>query len=446
MTVYSEALDQLLDQVSTAEAALGLKFTAASITATGITTNDPEINKLGAEGSLDRWVNRFLYVPSALAADRVRSLKSSSTAAGVTTILHNGPNTATGSAATAYILALHPDLLMAYANDALEKRLIELPYPVGQGPADRFFEKTTDADWDDTNASDEKQVTSTEVLFGARTMKVLDDGSGGGYVTQAAFERVGDGKAVNFFAIAKGDVGTSALDVIDGAGNEQVSVEFNPEAWLFIAKRVQFDAGDVLFKTRLEGVTAAAEADWNAVWYVKEGVTDFMLPSWMDKRTGIKAVIQLGFKVPGIAADTWLAESVVRTTLQERLDWDYLRFGADVNPNWITIKKPRLLSEPMFLLVNCKASAPYGVDQKFSAYDGTNVLLQDELVAQWMIELATGVNEISAYGRGTTPLFDGPPFAGLHSKGESELKRIVPPRVTRKPLQPGWSGPTGGRI
>ena len=445
---YSTAFDQLLDSQSNPP--LGYKFLANTSTAAGtVTTTDAEIIQLGAQQSSDRFNERFLWLPElSAAADQVRTIQvggltiSSGTATFTLTNTTNFGQTVSNT--TAYILPVHPSLFMAYANDALKRLRIDCLFPVAHGPEDAFMEKAATTDWTSTGATPTKQTTAAEVFLGSRSMKVLDSGGGGGY-TQSALDRVAQGESVMFFGFAKADVGTCALDILDGSSNEEHSLEFTQEAWLFLRRLVQFGSTDEQFRVRLEGVTASAEGDWQAVWYVRQAETFFVLPSWIDNPTNIKSIQEATFRMAGRDTDTWVAGSMQLERLQQGDDYKFADYAAAANSNILEIRKPHLLQYPLLITVSCLASAPYGIDSTFTAYTGTNPIDIDLLVAAWQVEVAKGLNQISGYSSGGDPIHDGEPFAGLFSKGNKELARLAP-RVSAKPEFPRWFGPSGGQI
>lgn len=438
-TTYSTALKSLLDQVR----GLGLAFTVSASSGGVIaTTTDPRVV---SEPDETHWQGNILYIPDfSAAADQIRAIDKITVSGGTASITVLGSNYAESeSSVQGYILATHPSELQNLANLALSKRSCEVLYPLMHGPADGFMEQAGTSAWDASSATVAKQTD--DVLRGYQSMSVTDSGSGGQYAEQQTLETVGKGRTVYMHAVARAHGGlTNTLKLLDGSGNLQESVAFTQREWLSITKPVTLDSDDTQFKLRLEATTASAVGDWNGAWYVKQDGLNFELPSWLDHTNQLKALYYADYGSAGVETDTWLFRSQVLTQMVKDSDYDFYDLGDDVNQALLAIRPERRawLQKQLWMAVQCKYSAPYGIDATFSSYDDTNPIPQDEFLEAWKIELAMAYNEpVGAVGR---ERYDKGPFQGLHSRALTEQKRLEVGRVTQpaKPLV--WLGPTGG--
>ena len=386
-TAFSTVLDELLDSVRhgpALEDALGIKLTGCTVNAGAtFTTTHPEMNRLGANTPSGRLQGWYAY---AVADAEERMITTVASSAGICTVTVTLAFTGE-AAATVYITRVPISVLLNHANIALSKILIEGMIPLYHGPDDADLQDsdTVDASWAESNATDTVQTTDAEVWQGARSLVVTDSGSGGGY-TRSGVVRMGQGARGTAFAIAKSDAGTSALRVNDQGGTALETVPFTQEEWLFIKKPFGLASDDEGCVLDLLESTASAAGDWQFAWVVKEGNGAFRLPEHVDRYFRVKGVARAIFREPGSEADTWLADSVEFESLRRDSgagDGDY-RFNvrhADANPNWVYILNRSLLTEPLFLILDMPASAPYGVAAALTTLASTSLVPQAWFVA-----------------------------------------------------------------
>lgn len=430
-TSFTTILDQLLDNIP----GLGWKFTSASITTTTVTTNNPEVMKLGTEAPSERYTGLFIYVPSAAAADMVRAVENLSVAAvgasNVATITHSGPHTATGTTVTCYLLGLHPDTLRNLANDALEDLYLECAIPLGHGPADWHMQGSGVTDWTATNSTRTKQTTSSEVWMGARSLSVTNS-SANGKVRSAALN-MGHGESGTMFGIGRPDTsGTATLRVVDQDGNTVEDVDFTQEDWTFVRRRFTLGSTDEGILLDLIGSGASEQIEWQAAWVTKDGNNVFRLPSYLDERFKIKGVAVARFHRMGNEEDTYLADAVTFDLLREGIDFSFINRMADANPHMILIHAgyESLLQQPLFLVFSSPYSAPYGVAVTISADSDTSVCPAQV----WLAKCEYLLGERYADS-----------FPGLQARAENDLNQRLRARAPALLPRPQWHGPTGGR-
>lgn len=425
-TFSTDVLDQLLDE----ERKLGYKFTGSTTSsAATVTSSDPELIKLGTSASADRFTNRYVWIPSAAAAaDQIRTVTSFAVSSGGVASFTFSEDANFGEALsdkTMYVLFDHPTYFLNRTNDALDEIFAECAVPLRDGPASADMQgANVDTDWTETNATDAVQTTSSEVFQGAQSFVVTDSGSGGGYTVSAA-QKLGQGRDIRVHAIVKADTGTSILQVKDASGNTQDSISVTQEDWTYLSKTVQFDSGEETFTIRLVESAASDEGDWQAAWYVKRDSTFFQLPTWIDASFKISDVVRREHHVSGGEDDTWLATAYEDIRLEEGKHYRYIHRGADANPTAILLTKEgqRFIDEPIFVLVSCPYSAPYGVSATLSGYSSTTSCPSRLLVPYVMYLIGKDNREL---------------FPDLEAKGLDLFAKRMTPRKnsTRPPLTP----------
>ncbi len=366
---------------------LGYKFTGTATSGGAtLTTTDPEINKLGSLATAKRWEGWFLYIPTGTAnTDDIHSVTTQSVSAATCTITTLGNYGATYTAVAMYLLKKHPTQLKRLANDALEYLFVDCFIPLGHGPDDPIMADTGASSWTGTGTI-AKQPTAGEVLYGPQSISLTDGGGGGQYV-QSTLMNIGQGATVTFHGILKADTGTGTYQFLDNSSNVQDSVLTTQEDWVYITKQVPFDAADEGARARIVGTTASAQVDLQAAWMVKQGSPQFRLPSWLDGRFKFKGLAYGVYHIAGREAQTWMADSVEFTRVDPQF-YRYIARQADANPFALELLNTNIwpcspYTTPLFMVVSCPFSAPYGVATIFVADTTSTGCDQHLLTAQW---------------------------------------------------------------
>jgi hypothetical protein len=426
-TTATTIIDQTIDDVE----GIAWKFTGTATSGGAtLTTTDAEINKLGANYNADRFNGHRLWIPTGTSGtDDIHTITSMSVSAATTTITTLGNYGATYTNAAMYIMGPHPNVFLRHLNDALELAPVEAVVPLRHGPDDADVQTSATTSWTGTNCTVAKQTTAAEVLWGQRSMS-LTLTSASGYATSTTV-RAGHSEQVYGFALAKADIGTGIFRLLDNGGNTLDSVSFTQEDWLYVRKSVSLGSDDEGVVIRILGTDNLDQIDVQAAWVVRQNINRFQLPSWIDERFKLKGIEVACFRQAGSEDDTWLAQGVDTVSLTEGVDYRYINRQADANPYWVEILPPaqHYMQYPMFLTVDCPASAPYGVSATFSAVTDTTNLPQKVAVAAFKCVLGR------AYKR---------EFPTLQAEAEAEFRKLTEKRVTAKASTPQWAGPTGG--
>ena len=414
-TPFSTSLDQLIDEVE----GLGYKFTTVAINAGTVTTNEPEFNKDGANAPGERFQNGYLFVPSGVAADRVRSNSTIAVAAGVTTITHNGPDTAAGGGAqTAYLLSMNPLHLIRIGNDALGLEYNEMTVPLSL-VTDGDMQTSGVTNWTDTSATSSKVTTAANVFFGLRGMRVLLSGASG-YTVNAANVRISRGKSWRAWAIVRADVGTAILRVVDASGNSLATVQTTEENWTYVW--VDFTPGSTIEEIafRLEGSGATDDIYVAAVGFQRVGERLVYLPSWATKRDRIRSLSVASYTGSGSETGAVPAFSRVLASLEEGLDYRFIAEPMAANVSAIEIlpagiaRHPSLLNSPLWIT----GERPYSDIESFTVISDTSTIEPERLVTR--MKYLLGKNH-PAY------------FTGLREVAEEEILGRIPASTTREP-------------
>lgn len=319
-------IDQLLDEIP----GLGWKFTGTATSAGAVvTTTDPEINKGGSsEANSQRFTQSFLYIPSESGADQIHSITSISVSGATTTITTLGTYGSTTTDGSMYILAIHPDILRALINDALELELTDITLPITP-VADGDMQSSGVTDWTDSSATSSKITTAANVLHGLRAMRVANSGSSGG--TVSALHAVPRGRQVHVWAIGRADVGTAVLSVLDSSNNVLASASHTEENYNFIYLDVTPSVEEIKFK--LGGSGASDDTYWAGVGFYIPDSNIIELPSWADETFKIKAISRARFDGTTDAAEVYFASSREEAALTKDIDWRDTHEHASVHPH-----------------------------------------------------------------------------------------------------------------
>ena len=339
-------IDQLLDEVD----GLGFKLTLATVTASAstATTTDARVNA----AATNRYKGAFLWVPAAAAAgDRIRSIASHSVSAGTATLSTNGPTYTGGDTAiAAYILAIHPDLLMNLLNDVLRLERFETTVPLTPDVADGDMQSTAVTDWTATNTTRAK--TTSDVFNGARSLQLTNSAADGHGAT--ADITVPRGRSIKPWAIGRASgASTARLRAVDTSDNSLESVSTTQEAWQFMWLTVNPGAAIEQIALWLQGDEELAVTVWGALGFQVPGARRYALPSSITKRSHLKAVSVANFSAAGDESGTMLAESwnLERIYAGEgRDDFRYIDEQISANPFQIEFGKDRS-QQPIFVTI-----------------------------------------------------------------------------------------------
>lgn len=348
----TQILDQLLDEVP--QPSLGYKF-AGTATAAGavVTTTDPQINALGANGEAQRFGGRLLYIPSASGADQVHSITDISVSANTTTITTLGTYGSTYTSVAMYILADHPDSIRNLINDALEQEYTDAYVPLAHGPDDYDMQAANTTSWpDSSNVTVTLNTTAPEVFMGVRGKKTAF--SDAGYSENTGFVRVRRDERVLFWGIWKADVGTITLQLVSRAGTVLDSIDNTSEAWMLGYKTVAIPSGVEEVTLRLAGSANGDEGDWSAACITRLDNRRFNLPSWADTRGKLRGLAKLNHLGRGYDNYTYEAMDFEELVLTEGDEYRYLSREGDINPYQVVLTQQStwggLLSHPLFLV------------------------------------------------------------------------------------------------
>ena len=264
------------------------------------------------------------------------------------------------------------------------------------------------------------------MLWGARSLSsTLTAGSG--YATSTTV-RAGQSEGVIGYALAKADTGAAIFRLLDDAGNTLESVSFTQEDWLLLRKQAALEPDDEGVIIRILGTDNLDQIDVQAAWLVFPNLNTFPLPSWLDERFKLQGVSVAYYMQGGRETDTWLARNVTYELLKEQDDYRYINRQGDANPYEIEILNPVYRDRPLFLEIDCPASAPYGVATSFTTDAITTIVPPHLFLAgfkEWIGD---------TYG-----------FKEAAELGRKEFKARVRNRRVLLPASPPWYGPLGGR-
>lgn len=434
MPALSDSIDQIIDDFPRwpSEGWLGIKATTTITNAAATATVTAEVlAALGSSESSDKFNGCGVWIPSAAAAaDQFRlvavaGFAFTATASVVTLTMTNTSNYGENLSAAGYILrpGIDPDYLIAVFNDALEEITTETYEPI-KTIGDSLQGSAVDSDWTESNATDTVDTTASKLgAFGLQVFDVTDSGSGGGY-TQMALSRIPQGTRGRLHGIVQSVTGTSTLALVDGSGNVQGSIPTTQLADIYMGKEVTFDAADEQARLRLVQTTASGEGYWTAAWFTRADQTQFKLPSYLDARYKVDQVVRREYHDAGTEADTWLADSYEDIPLAYNDDYRFVYRGADGNASHVvfTERGKAYLDQPLFVVVTCPYSAPYGKSSTFSAYTSTNPAPVRLLVP--MAQLLLGRRWPEAFG-------------SAEEQGQQRLaERVIPRKNEGEPMPP----------
>jgi hypothetical protein len=377
-TTWETILDRLLNEVQ----GLGLKASGTATSATQtVTTVDARIAAGGDNQVSTRYEGRFLYIPSATAANQLRSILNIDTveSTAVTTITVADTYDATFTDVSFYILADTPSALLAIANKALQGLHFDGESPLAHGPLDHDMQVSGASNWTATNSTAAKVTTAASVWSMAQAMTVTDGGSGGGYV-ESALNPVTAGESVMIHLIAKGD---GRLEVLDASSNELASMEFDSETWTYGWYQLSVDVSQIKF--RLVSDDASGVTTWQGAWFTREESL-FRLPTGLSgNRISIEGLSVARFweTTTGEGVGQWYAgDSPLYTSLKRGTDWQAPPRKGDANPRLIRLLRGMSRSEPLFVLSKSPYSAPYGIASTLSTLASTTICPEDLIVAK----------------------------------------------------------------
>lgn len=345
-------LDQLIDEIP----GLGIKFTGTA-TAAGqvVTTDDPRINRGGANLPATAYQGRFLYIPAETGDDQVHSVTTASAAAatGITTITTLDTYDSTTTDGTMYLLAIHPDTIRNLFNDGLDLEYTDWTLPITD-VTDGDIQTSGVTNWSDTNATSSKVTAAGNVLYGIRGLRVLNSGANG-YTATAAASRIVRGQSFRAWAFTRADVGTSVFTVVDTSGNSLGSASYSEENPGLIYVDINPGTSVEEIKFRLGGSGASDDTYWFGVGFYRPDSVEVKLPSFADERFKVKAISTARYK-GSTDSSAYQAQSRQLARLTEGDDWRYINEYASVNALSIELTRTGLLQDmPLFIT----ASVPF---------------------------------------------------------------------------------------
>lgn len=187
---------------------------------------------------------------------------------------------------------LHPTRLKTCITDALAELRYQdiLPLTLVVNGDMEVTDPATN--WKE-NAISTVVYDTTKVLFGTNSLKVVDDGSGGGYASmEAGYLAVTPGERLIVWAPVYGDQQGAKLtlyDVTNGADIE--TARHDEEGWglLFFSATVPEDCYEV--DVHLETITASGTTCWDHVGILKANQKVYNSPSWLTKRQDFIKVV-----------------------------------------------------------------------------------------------------------------------------------------------------------
>jgi hypothetical protein len=371
-TALTDILDQLLDTPGLQ--GLGVKIVGTSTSGGSVTTTTtPEMMRGGTNALSTRFDGGFLLDPGATSVNQVRQITNIAVSATEATITTAGPDfDATRSDETMYVLAKDPAVIMAIANDALGENYVTCPIPLAHGPTDYHGQDSSAATgWPDSsglNGAPAIQSTAAQVFSGAQSVSVLND-TANGYSDSPVLEGPLNGRGLAWFIARDDSGGGASLGIYDQASNLIDSIPFTNEAWILGKKEFQLDANDRGVILRRQGVGATEQVDWqcSAVVWLEQEIFHLRDTAWIDEPFELVGVSIGILHSSAYEANTWLASSLELRPLEARDEWVFSSLQADANPGQLWVRA-KWLSYPLFMMVKCPWSAPYGVDKTFSSW------------------------------------------------------------------------------
>lgn len=343
-STFTTLLDQLLDDIP----GLGWSFTTASIAAGSVTTNDQEIMRLSTNAPSDRFQGLFLYIPSAATADEIRSVTTTSVAApaasNVATLTHAGPNTATGTTATAYLLAIHPDILRRLSQDALEREWTDYLVPLSHREFDDYDVQANNVtSWSDTvDATPTKVTDDTHVYEGLRALRVLNNGANG--YSESVSMLVSANRTYLAWGIGRSAVGTVGITVRGSADISSVTTTESRFQYLWTTGDTGSNESVTL---RVGGSGASDDGYWGGFGFQLIDDTVIHLPSWANQRKKVRGLYRAHFSCES-ASGVHDAFSRDLIPLKEGIDWEFKVNAASVWSGRIEVER-RWLSYPLWI-------------------------------------------------------------------------------------------------
>jgi hypothetical protein len=321
--------------------------------------------------------------------------------------------------------------IKALMNDALEFIPVECMVPLKHGPDDGDMQDSGTTSWTAASCTIAKQTTAAEVLWGAQSTSLTATGAGGSATSTTM--RTKKGEVVQAFTILKADTGEFTVRYLDqGATNLNEDVAVTEEDWTLVHKTISLESDDEGIAVSLIATSNNDQADVQASWFVKDSNNLFILPTWIDERFKLKAVSHGVMRFGAANAHQWVAAGIEYVTLREGDDYRFIARHADANPAWIELINSCWHSDPVFLTVECPASAPYGVAAVFTT-DASTTKVPLHLLTSYTKTLLG-----RRYG------VDVAKWKQLEALGEREYKERRDARKTERPSLMTWAGASGG--
>ncbi len=335
-TAWSTALDILIDDVD----GLGLKcvVTATAAGAIAITTNQT-LGRGGASIDPNSLEGGFLYIPSGTGTDQVHAIDTVAVSGLTLTFTTNGNYSNTLTGVTAYVLSFHPDYLRNLANEALKKEVFECTVPLSMlGSTDNDLDAATTAAYTDSSATSSKVTTSANNLDLRRAMRVLNSGANG--YTESGALTPSTSSPFIFWAIGRAAVGT-AVAALRGASADIESMSTTESRLQYLYKTGTFGSSDESVTVRLGGLGASDDSYWVSWALLPTSDTIVPLPTWVDKRFKMKALLAGDFNFSS-GSNAYDAFTRSLAPLAEGTDWHFVSDEGSANSFWVELDRASL--------------------------------------------------------------------------------------------------------
>lgn len=348
-------LEEVLDQLFT-EMGEELGFKVPAVTAVGAsstaTTTEPRLTNPFAS----QFDNYFLWTLAAtLAANRSKQITNIAATSGTATITHAGPNYTVGAAdLVGYILRIDPTILLNIIADALALEYYRTTVPLTE-VVDGDMQTSGVASWTATNAELSKVTAAANVPFElAQVLSVLSTAAGGN--GESGLLRIPRGKSIYPWVIGRAEVGTALCRLVDSAGVSIDTITTTQEDWQFLWKSISPASTVEKIAFQLGGSALGDQTYWAAAGFLRPGVRDVTLPSWLSRRFQFESLSIADFPVSGDETGAEFAGSRRLRALSEPRGEFRLSFPElAANPARIELR-PDLTGKPLFLT----ALRPFG--------------------------------------------------------------------------------------
>lgn len=317
--------------------------------------------------------------------------------------------------------------ILRIINQALEWEVAELTIPVFSGPAagDWDMNASVTTAWTASNlGTQSKQTTAVENLLGVRSQRMVANAANG-YAASLTVP-MHSSKRVRFHGIWKADIGTVGPYLVDSGGTAIDNITSTGEQWVYGSREVQVGTSVEGVVLRCQQVNNLDEGDWAAAWVTKPSDRLFYLPSTLNERFKIKGLSSYRYQ-ESVGTDLWDAMSFEEELLTEGDDYRVSVNYASANPASITLthRGASYLDGPLFV-----------IGETTYADLGTLALEADTTACP----LHVVIPRIQWLMGQKWPEV----FPGLAVAAEKKIQGARAARVTAKPQEPIWAGPTGG--